>query len=386
MAKLTQNSTVHKLDFKYRSSQLLPWSSGTKTFTNTFAQVSTSHAPAPYRSGGNWIMSRERWNFSPSQASIPTYAGPLVVTSWATADIGLPMPAPLTASQEKANAMLALSRAWPQNPESGLVNFLIELKRDGVPDIPTVNLWKEKTRLAKGSGSEYLNWQFGWAPLISDMRKFARAVRDADKILSQYRADANHPIDRNITLPAESETKVLANVPLVILPTQSGFSGTGFVTLVSQRNQWFKGKFLFHLPMGKDFLSRMRRYYKEANKLYGVNLDPVTVWNAAPWSWAIDWVADINSFITNVTRNGIDGKVLQYGFFMHNSMLERHFTGTAFKGSYQVPVNTLYKKEYKARAVASPYGFGIDLKALSDRQKAIILALGVTSGGGRRAY
>jgi hypothetical protein len=116
------------------------------------------------------------------------------------------------------------------------------------------------------------------------------------------------------------------------------------------------------------------QHYADAKKLLGIRLTPDTLWQLAPWSWAGDWVANTGDIITNVSNLGVDGLVMQYGYMMSHSSYEES-TSFEYQGS-----NGFYRyvQETKKRVPASPYGFGLVFDGLSNHQKAIAAALGIT--------
>jgi hypothetical protein len=135
-------------------------------------------------------------------------------------------------------------------------------------------------------------------------------------------------------------------------------------------------------------MNELSRIVAEARLLYGLELTPETLWNLAPWSWLVDWFANVGPILSNVSAFQSDNLVLKYGYVMEN--VTRTYARTNWMGvvnpSTTVYVNhpaRVYDKffvETKTRVKATPYGFGLNTTAFTDRQWTILGALGLTRG------
>jgi len=276
----------------------------------------------------------------------------------------------------------AIARCLPTNPNSSLSTALGELKKDGLPTLPGSS-FKERAGLARSAGHEFLNIEFGWLPLINDIRLFADSVMRSRVLVDQYLRDSDQKIRRRF-------------VPQPVVHAASVFTGTGLcygqnifapnstVTKTLTERYWFHGAFRYHIPMGDDFYSRLLRYEALSARLFDTRLTPELLWNLAPWSWAVDWFTNMGDVIHNISRLGSDGLVMQYGYAMrHNSSVEYHRGRYSFsdsKGTHSGTVAREIGSEYKKRVRANPYGFGIDDSTLTGIQLAILAALGLTRG------
>jgi hypothetical protein len=118
-----------------------------------------------------------------------------------------------------------------------------------------------------------------------------------------------------------------------------------------------------------------------ADKLFGISLTPEVLWNLAPWSWAVDWFSNTGDVISNLSDWASDGLVLQYGYMMEHTVSSYTYSMSPtgiYRGVPAPPVS--FVTETKIRRRASPFGFGINLSALSARQNAILVALGLSRG------
>jgi hypothetical protein len=289
---------------------------------------------------------------------------------------------------------IAIARCKPTNQVSNLSTFLSETYRDGLPKLFGATLWKERTRAARAAGGEYLNKEFGWDPLVGDVRTLARNITHAHAVLSQYERDSGQVVRRRYTFPVEQTSTtslVVSNFTPVLVPdgnSHFAFWGGGnprtnvYKHSTSWKQVWFSGAFTYHLPSGYRSRNAMAEYAAKADVLLGLNLSPETVWNALPWTWAIDWFSNAGDVVSNLSDWATDGLVLKYGYVMEHSF----FTDTYFqmdeqgllKGSYFHTSPVIACVETKRREVATPFGFGLNWSGLSPRQLAIAAALGLT--------
>jgi hypothetical protein len=286
----------------------------------------------------------------------------------------------------------AIARCIPTNPVADAGTFIGELK-SGLPKLVGRELFKTKMKDYRKYGSEYLNVEFGWKPLISDLQKFGEATIESEKIIEQLHRDSGKNIRRKHTFPDEVTTttftssgNVLAYCNGVSVYPYCFQSPTGAkLTTVTETTvrTWFSGCFTYHLNLGTTLPDKIARQAAEARKLYGVELTPATVWNLAPWSWIVDWEGNVGDVLHNVSRFAQDGLVMRYGYIMQEKTCKVTST-LPFQGRlYKSPRESLslsITTQSKVRRRATPFGFGFDMTALTGRQSAILGALGISRG------
>lgn len=275
----------------------------------------------------------------------------------------------------------AIARVLPTNPISGLSTALGELRKDGLPSLPGSSM-RDRVDLARRSGNEFLNIEFGWLPLVNDVRKLADAVKRSRQLIDQYIRDSDRQVRRRFTpQPVTLETSVFTG-------PGRGTAGINMpnstVTRSVTERYWFSGAFKYHVPVGDDFYSRLRYYEAISNRLYGTRITPEVVWNLAPWSWAVDWFTNAGDVIHNISQLGSDGLVMRYGYAMRHMVVDElgsgYFDILDGSGRHTGLLQLQVGSEWKRRVRANPYGFGIDDTSLSAVQLAILAALGLTRG------
>jgi len=281
----------------------------------------------------------------------------------------------------KAPQAIALSN--PVHPEVDLATALGELYGDGLPSMAGHTLWKERTRIARGAGGEYLNAQFGWLPLVSDLKKFAKTVRDSNNIVEQFERGSGVRQKRAFHWPDVESSLQGKSVTTSMFPADTQTWGTSTLSYseVTTKSMWFSGAFKYYVPK-----SGLARYTALANKLYGARLTPDVVWNLAPWSWALDWFGNTGDVLANISQLGPDASVMEWGYMMTGRSTVRDIWG-AIKGTSHpanpvrdqlIPVSTTVLSGSKVRVVGSPYTFSANLPVLTPRQIAILAALGLS--------
>lgn len=309
------------------------------------------------------------------------------VTTCSDANYSMP-PLPSDAELD-ALGTTAIARVIPTNPLSGLTTTLVELKREGIPSLIGINSWKERSLRARNAGDEYLNYQFGWLPLVNEIQTMAHTVRESDKIIAKYEKESGKLLHRRYTFPAEisKQTYVvngIAPAPHIKVGYFSSL-GTRTQTVTLKVESWFSGAFTYYLPPA----GTRERSLAIANKLYGVRLTPEVVWNLTPWSWAADWVSNIGDVMTNISAFQNDGLVMPYGYIMQQVTLEdeyHHHGAVTRYGSHVIDTRQKFTTVVKFRKKATPYGFGLDPFGFSGRQWAILGALGLTRGSSGMKY
>jgi hypothetical protein len=139
---------------------------------------------------------------------------------------------------------------------------------------------------------------------------------------------------------------------------------------------------MYHLNMGTRLRDKIDRQAAEARKLYGLELTPATVWNLAPWSWALDWEGTMGDVLHNVSRFAQDGLVMRYGYIMKETKVTSTYSLSAgllkVDHPYSLGLSFTVTATKKERRRATPFGFGVTPTALTSRQNAILGALALS--------
>jgi hypothetical protein len=328
------------------------------------------------------------------------FRGPLIPNYGGLAGDSIPIPA----WSSNYYGALAIARTVPTNPAANLSQTLAELIRDGVslPGLALLRGLQGQLSLLRGAGSEYLNIEFGWKPLVSDLNKILVAVSNTRKLLEQLERDSGRLVRRRFTFDDISTTVYAQHgQKSIVLPFPGTFNSEkyrlfewvgpqitdvasgGLMERVDKTTQKisFSGAYTYYFENGIDPFAKLVEYEAQANHLLGIRfLTPEVLWNLAPWSWLADWFANFGTLATNVTRFASDDLVLKYGYLMRHTVTERTYiqNGVRFAHSNPGPFFFQSTLERKERVRATPFGFGLNPSSFTARQWAILAALGFT--------
>jgi hypothetical protein len=326
---------------------------------------------------------------------------------WAEDARRLPRPVDIssTAAQLDKLGATAIAKCRPTNSHANLGVAIAELVREGVPQL-AVRTWKRRTdairrgRTQQGlSGadkdisSDYLAYQFGFAPLGQEIGTFAAEVIRADELLAQYERDAGRVVRRRFEFPTKTETSTYTT-DFGSYPYQRDVNPSDginpSVTLAQQRSlrvvretvqkRWFAGAFTYALPSWYNASDEMARKALLAKEILGLDLDEEVVWNLAPWSWAVDWFTNAGDVISNISSYREDGLLMRYGYMMEHTIVKetytREYPNVYTFGKLDSAVTIVL--ETKLRRRANPFGFGLTWNGLSTFQQSILAALGIS--------
>jgi len=328
-------------------------------------------------SGYDRVRIRANWTLRPYMGVDPT--NPTYPTSLKSSDSTLNT---LGAS--------AISRCRPTASGVDLSTALGELHREGLPHLSGSQTWRERTLRARDAGSEFLNVEFGWLPLVRDVLSFGSTVRDSRDIVSQYDRDVGRVVRRQYTYPEirtkSSGVSATSKYPegltnLTQLNAWPGFhTGPVYYTSESVKRRWFKGAFIYGGVPGFVPTTPLTEFGARADRLFGISLTPDVLWNLSPWSWAADWFGNVGDVLSTSSDMLSQGLVMRYGYMMENTINKYTYSheGVSLYGeSIRVPPVSLVV-ETKTRRRANPFGFGILWDGLSPTQVAILTALGIS--------
>lgn len=303
---------------------------------------------------------------------------------------GTSFPTSMRSSNSSLDALgaKAVANCKPTNMDSNLATMFGELAREGIPAYVGAQTWKSRTKAAKAAGGDYLNIQFGWAPLIRDIASTANALTRLTQIWEQLERDAGKTVRRSFHFPLQQESfenvAVVNTMPNGIFHSDISEGCTKadvLRTVKTERKVWFKGAFTYHLPTGSDSRNGLVRNSAKLNAMLGLNLTPEVVWNLAPWSWALDWFANVGDVLSNVADAQVYGLVMRYGYIMEHTVSSVTYSMPGFRLKYspgfRVPPLS-YVTETKVRRKANPFGFGVTWDGLSPYQLSILAALGLS--------
>jgi len=336
-----------------------------------------------------------------------TYSGPLVVSFPSGWDSSQPIFSIPFSDIDISFGSRAISVTSPTKPASSFLQAILELVRD-MPKIPFQHLnqinRKDKTLVEpflKGLAGDFLNGQFGWLPLVSDVLKVCSAVINCNEILKQYVRDAGpeNAVRRRYEFDPIEHITVTERTGQTLRPFEyttqafhsdffssaSAMRGSVTDVLTSTEKYWFSGAYCYSLPDGDNPLEKFGLYAALANRILGMRIDADTLWELSPWTWLADWFFDIGILMKNVSMFQQDGLVLRYGYLMRETTIQMSSThsGLTLLSGPTGSVTSTIRIKQKERVRATPYGFGLNPSTFDAQKWSILVALGLTNGNRR---
>lgn len=269
----------------------------------------------------------------------------------------------------------AIAKSIPDIPTFSLFRFIGEL-RAGLPAVPLYTLAKEKK--LRNVGGEYLNYQFGLAPLISDVQKLLQQLMDPALRSAVKRVlNEEHRVRKLLDKGTTTSTVPVTGTQLISSSSSGYASATGSETTVQSYRIWSSCSFVYQQA---SLLDQMLSDLDD--QLGGLGAIPTAIdaWNLIPWSWLVDWFSNFNHVVTNLSFLGRDGLRMQRGYVMasYSDVLTSTQTRYNWYGHSSFTTTGVRTFERKYRVPASPFGFGLTWKDFTPFQLSILTGLGIS--------
>lgn len=313
-----------------------------------------------------------------------------------------------------------IAKNRPGNPVASLAQLILEMR-----DVPRrTALLKARAKRLQDVGSDYLNVEFGWKPFIKDLRKAFVLQQTLEKRLKQLVRDNGLSIRRRskkLTVTESVHVEVSGSLlcpfghlgdpviggdpdlldgyyicgPFGHLADPSWPGSCDYtVRTIQDTTTWNCGTFRYYVPD----IGSSRWTANAIAVLYGYRSTPATVYEVMPWSWLIDWFANVGDILSNMSTNAVENETLTNSYSMKEISLRRivevrtHWDDAVMNppGSSNYPdffmsvpagsESLTYEsvKTNKLRQQASPFGFGLKTGDFTPRQLAILAALAVS--------
>jgi len=292
------------------------------------------------------------------------------------------VPSDYTGSEYGAEAW---NKARPGKPGVDLAQAIAELK-----DLPGMvkslrNMFGRAVNSfgdgVKRGADGYLTYMFAVAPLISDLKKLHNTYSNQELMLAQIRRDNGKGIRRRLKLCSTSRSTTATYGFDVGTNPQLVKVGEPRCTEIieSSKDVWFSGRFRYYIPDIGSVAWRNRAL----RALYGTNPSIRLIWELTPWSWLVDYFINVGDALGNLQNDLAENLMADYAFLMAHVRTTRtvRWDGRVrmLNGSTQGLMCSRKRViETKSRSIASPFGFGLNVDGLSDRQASILAALGVS--------
>jgi hypothetical protein len=283
-------------------------------------------------------------------------------------------------SELESWAALMYGRMAPTGSQFSFSAFTGEL-REGLPRLLPSNT-KSVVKALRGIGDDYLNVKFGWEPLLNDLRTLAQGLLEASYGL--YRPFGAVRRNRNQRPITSRDTASALNYsPPVSTATVGGASWTrGNLRLArySSVHRWIEGEFVYIPKAGFD----PSKYMDRLETLMSFDITPSVLWQLTPWSWLVDWFADIGGALQSAEAATNNRILSTFCYAMEETKTYVSVNYNDIRGDgaqYMGPASLSQSWQYtrKRRVRANPFGYtGSPSTTLQSDQMAILAALGLS--------
>lgn len=294
----------------------------------------------------------------------------------------------------------AIAATSPLKSIADLSTSFAEVAREGFPKmVGTILDLKSKVNLARSLGSEYLNLQFGWFPIVRELDNIFKVVVNHKKFIDQFMRDEGRFVRRRLEFDPVRTSNIIVHPTSVTLDNvmNGNFGKVLFSDYVTNANPGtnrlgkvsitektyekyvFSGAYTYYLPpLTGGFQDDT--VYRVLDKLLGLRVTPEVLWNLTPWSWLVDWFVNVGDNFANASAIYDDGLVIRWGYLQRHYISERihTFSGATLRNGYRGTFDCNFRLERKERVKATPFGFGLDPGVFTPQQWAILAALGMT--------
>jgi hypothetical protein len=253
----------------------------------------------------------------------------------------------------------------PSRPEVDLPVFIAELK-----DIPGLirtggkELLKQKKYLRRGAQAN-LEYQFGWAPFISDLFKLFSFQDTVDSRVKELENLENGGLRYTRSMGSYSSQEQKDVV------FQSLFSIWGG-PVIRTTTEKVKGHIKWY-PINEGWPNTpaaMRSLARRA--ALGWTVDAATAWELIPWSWLIDWCSNTGTFLMS-KRNIVPAWHTPVQVMRHRVSTITSGRAVNVRGEMS-PINCFVEDKSRKQAIPS---LNAHLPFLNMRQMSILGSIGV---------
>lgn len=161
-------------------------------------------------------------------------------------------------------------------------------------------LYRAGRSMLRNGANYFLNYQFGWSPLVNDALDCLDVADSYSRRLNELQSlHRKGGLRRRIDLRTQIAQSTQTNVAF---ESEQGNLILGTIKNTSVRRNWGVARWrptVNGLPADPGDMQRLMR-----RTLYGLHVDASTTWNLVPWSWLIDWFGTFGDYLA-ANRNTV---------------------------------------------------------------------------------
>jgi hypothetical protein len=309
----------------------------------------------------------------------------------------VPTPGPLGELESRAIQTLLPSI----KAELSLPNFLIELKdfRSVIATIKGVytsssfraalsyllvpkNL--SLAALMRTAAGSYLNLQFNWLSLLSDIARIYQAMLRTESRMNDLVTRTGRVQTKHFHFAWQEYKDVDSDWQWhgrVGYQTQWLMSEVGSRRVISYSPSVFHAEIQFNYNL-TGYQTEHARLLSYLDAL-GINLNPAIIWNALPWSFVVDWVIGLGPYLDTLKVSNMEPQINIHRYLWSISRKRQITVTTAIRNAYDdgleyrstLPpvIQTAYRRQPSSVPVSLIESSGLTLKEVS-LGSALVLA------------
>jgi len=255
------------------------------------------------------------------------------------------------------------------------------------------NLRKDVRKEFFQAADEYLNLQFGWRPFVKDVNALCEVIVNFDRHVETTTRNNGRWLKREF-----HEDVVQSND---VLTFQGGFADSRispilgedylvpwthnfYVTRQRMSRTWYAGSFRYYRPEFDSSLGSADVRLKEVRQalsLLGGNITPTLLYKVTPWTWMVDWFANVGDNVQRIDDELSGGVAARY-FYLMREAFDRFVFGANsqdYSGN-NIGVEAFREMRVKRRVESSdPFSFSLVPTSFDGFKLAILAALGISS-------
>lgn len=267
-----------------------------------------------------------------------------------------------------SNTAKLLAATNPGRSSVSIPNFIYELKDlPGMLRLDGINLLS--LRDPRGSAwalpaNAYLSGKFGWGPLIGDLLKMLDWQKSVNNRIRQIIQARERPVSRKLVYGSQSNSFTYRNENFVW--------GRGDITLQTDYSEWGSVRWV---PTPLALSGAVPPNVQAFLSNFSLDQPLAVLWAALPWSWMIDWFANVSQYI-QATSNTLFWYPTD--IWLHRKAISRSELGAvrvfSSGGDLSLKPGVNFARDYYRTPASAPY-LEASLPFLSEGQVTTAVAL-----------
>jgi hypothetical protein len=270
---------------------------------------------------------------------------------------------------DAADATKAFARTNPSRTVVDLPGFIGELR-----ELPALFNVVGKHLLKTGANA-YLSYQFGWKPLINDLKGFLdfqahvmKRERELQNLFNKGGLKRTFQVSRD-AVNSKSSGLFLESYLFQLLCDE--------YVIETNRHRWATARWSPTVDSVPKTDAELHKLAVEA--VYGLSVNGHTAWNLIPFSWLADWASSFGDYLDS-SRNSVGAACSGVNLMTHTKTTHRFgkvslLTGGTWSG-VRLPAGTVVVED-KQRSFSLTPSITASLPFITGKKMSILGALGI---------